>query len=224
MTARIWVEAVAHTAEGERRFIVRGQTAKGLIALVNGWRLRRDSHGGGELGIQVRGLLPPTSHAVRARDPHGARRPPWRMAWPTRLGNACADRVRRRSRAKSRRSMNGRENHDASMEEKAKLQAMGFEPTPVLKAIRAKCLDCSGGMPSEVRDCLVPDCALFPFRFGKNPWRAPPTEARREAARKAVASLNKPGTIPGFDATDGVAATTLPDSADATKSGVVGAA
>src|SRR5262249_50452412 len=65
MTARIWVEAVAHTAEGERRFIVRGQTAKGLIALVNGWRLRRDSHGGGEPGIQVRGLLPPTSHAVR---------------------------------------------------------------------------------------------------------------------------------------------------------------
>jgi len=36
MTARIWVEAIAYTAEGERRFTVRGQTAKALVALVNG--------------------------------------------------------------------------------------------------------------------------------------------------------------------------------------------
>ena len=104
------------------------------------------------------------------------------------------------------------------------LRVLGHQPGPVLKAIRTKCLDCSGGMPSEVRDCLVRNCALFPFRFGKNPWRAPPTEARREAARKAVASLKKHGTIPGFDATDGGAATTLPDRTDATKSGVAGAA
>ena len=120
--------------------------------------------------------------------------------------------------------MSDRENRDVSTDAKAELQALGFEPTPVLRAIRVKCLDCSGGMPSEVRDCLVRTCALFPFRFGANPWRAPPTEARREAARRAVASLNKPGTIPGFDATEGVAATTLPDRTDATKSGVVGAA
>jgi hypothetical protein len=36
MTVRIWVEAVAYTAEGKRRLIVRGQPAKALIALVNG--------------------------------------------------------------------------------------------------------------------------------------------------------------------------------------------
>lgn len=36
MTARIWVEAIAFTAEGEGRLIVRGQTAKALIELVNG--------------------------------------------------------------------------------------------------------------------------------------------------------------------------------------------
>jgi len=35
MMARIWVEAIAYLAEGERRLIVRGQTAKALIALVN---------------------------------------------------------------------------------------------------------------------------------------------------------------------------------------------
>jgi len=40
-----------------------------------------------------------------------------------------------------------------------------------LKAIRAKCLECSGGSVGEVRNCLVPECALFPFRFGTNPSR-----------------------------------------------------
>jgi hypothetical protein len=36
MTPRLFVEAIAHLPEGERRFIVRGQTAKALIALVAG--------------------------------------------------------------------------------------------------------------------------------------------------------------------------------------------
>ena len=42
--------------------------------------------------------------------------------------------------------------------------------TPV-KTIRAKCLECSGGQPSEVRNCQIPECPLFPFRLGKNPNR-----------------------------------------------------
>ena len=36
MTARLYVEAVAYFCESEWRFVVRGQTAKALIALVNG--------------------------------------------------------------------------------------------------------------------------------------------------------------------------------------------
>lgn len=40
-----------------------------------------------------------------------------------------------------------------------------------LKAIRAKCLDCCVGQPSEVRKCTDEDCALFPYRFGHNPSR-----------------------------------------------------
>jgi len=35
------------------------------------------------------------------------------------------------------------------------------------KAIRFKCLDCSGGQQSEVKNCVVPDCPLYPFRMGK---------------------------------------------------------
>jgi len=42
--------------------------------------------------------------------------------------------------------------------------------TPI-KAIRAKCLDCSAGQPSEVRFCPVTDCPIFIYRFGKNPNR-----------------------------------------------------
>lgn len=41
-----------------------------------------------------------------------------------------------------------------------------------MKAIRAKCLDCSCGSAQEVRLCPVKDCPLYPYRFGKNPKRA----------------------------------------------------
>ena len=40
--------------------------------------------------------------------------------------------------------------------------------TPV-QAIRAKCIDCSGGSRAEVRRCLLRDCPLHPFRMGRNP-------------------------------------------------------
>jgi hypothetical protein len=41
----------------------------------------------------------------------------------------------------------------------------------VLKAIRAKCLDCCAEMPSEVRACQITSCALHPYRMGNNPFR-----------------------------------------------------
>jgi hypothetical protein len=98
--------------------------------------------------------------------------------------------------------MSNSKNCDSTMEAKAELQAMGFEPVPVLKAIRAKCLDCSGGMASEVRDCLVRNCALYPFRMGTNPWRAPVSDDQREATRKRFAAKNRPSSK-GNGATDG---------------------
>ena len=53
----------------------------------------------------------------------------------------------------------------------------------VLKAIRAKCLDCCGNMPSEVRECHISRCALHPYRMGKNPFRKKRelTDEQREA-------------------------------------------
>ncbi len=40
-----------------------------------------------------------------------------------------------------------------------------------LRAIRKYCLACSGKSQKEVTFCVIPDCALFPFRFGRNPHR-----------------------------------------------------
>ena len=40
--------------------------------------------------------------------------------------------------------------------------------TPV-KAIRAKCLDCCCGHPSEVRICTASKCPLYPYRMGTRP-------------------------------------------------------
>jgi hypothetical protein len=51
------------------------------------------------------------------------------------------------------------------MKTKAELQAMGFEPTPVLKAVRAKCLDCSGGSHAEVADCQVKTLRAVPAQI-----------------------------------------------------------
>jgi hypothetical protein len=41
-----------------------------------------------------------------------------------------------------------------------------------LRAIRLKCLDCSGMSAKEVRLCPIQRCPLFEYRFGKNPRRA----------------------------------------------------
>ena len=41
-----------------------------------------------------------------------------------------------------------------------------------LRAIRQHCLECSGGIASEVRECVIPTCPLYPYRTGHNPKRA----------------------------------------------------
>lgn len=38
------------------------------------------------------------------------------------------------------------------------------------KAIRIFCLECCGGSPGEVKQCVSKTCALHAFRFGKNPY------------------------------------------------------
>lgn len=40
-----------------------------------------------------------------------------------------------------------------------------------VRAIRAKCLNCSSFNEAEVRNCIINACPLFPFRMGRNPYR-----------------------------------------------------
>lgn len=44
------------------------------------------------------------------------------------------------------------------------------ERTP-LKAIRAKCLECSNFQYDEVRLCPCTDCALYEYRMGHRPYK-----------------------------------------------------
>lgn len=58
-----------------------------------------------------------------------------------------------------------------------------------MRAIREKCLDCSGGSSNEVKTCEVRDCPLWKFRSGRNPNRTPRvmTEEQRQAAAERLA-------------------------------------
>jgi hypothetical protein len=49
-------------------------------------------------------------------------------------------------------------------------------------AIRAKCVECSGGSLKEVQLCRVVDCALYPFRMGLNPFNK---KTQRRLARES---------------------------------------
>lgn len=50
-----------------------------------------------------------------------------------------------------------------------------------LKAIRAKCLDCSNGQIVEVRECVIPNCPLWPYRMGMRPKTAEKAAEKRKA-------------------------------------------
>lgn len=63
--------------------------------------------------------------------------------------------------------------------------------TPI-QAIREKCLDCAY-TPQEVKLCPCKDCALHPFRFGKNPNR--PKKEYTEEQKAAIAARLKAGKI-----------------------------
>ena len=56
---------------------------------------------------------------------------------------------------------------------KTHLQTMAlrqkYRIPPMSKAIRLYCLDCVCGSSSEVRQCAIPQCSLWPYRLGRQP-------------------------------------------------------
>ena len=66
----------------------------------------------------------------------------------------------------------------------------------LLKAVRAKCLDCSCYQPSEVKACPLTRCSLWPFRSGADPSpsrRGVPQNlpSRRAVFRSAIAEVEQ---------------------------------
>jgi len=54
------------------------------------------------------------------------------------------------------------------------------------RAIKLKCLDCSGESPKEVSLCPIFDCPLYPYRFGYSP------KDKRYQKRMEAAARNYP--------------------------------
>lgn len=89
--------------------------------------------------------------------------------------------TREQRRALARELINGEEiGRDPRRMSMAELNALGHQPSPMLKVIRAKCLDCSCGQVSEVRKCAAADCALWPYRMSANPFRSPLSDEERQ--------------------------------------------
>jgi hypothetical protein len=60
-----------------------------------------------------------------------------------------------------------------------------------LKAIKRRCLDCSGYSKAEVRNCHHVTCALYPFRQGRNPNRRMNPEQGKIAAARLKANIER---------------------------------
>jgi hypothetical protein len=65
------------------------------------------------------------------------------------------------------------EGHDPRELSRDQLGAAGHIAAPLLKVLRAKCLDCSAGDRSEVAKCTATGCALWPYRMATNPFGKP---------------------------------------------------
>ena len=61
-----------------------------------------------------------------------------------------------------------------------------MKPLTPLKAIRANCIGCSGGSPAEVRLCVIPECPLYGYRFGKRPKTVQKAKEKRTAKKTRV--------------------------------------
>jgi hypothetical protein len=60
-----------------------------------------------------------------------------------------------------------------------------------LKAIKRRCLDCSGYSKADVRNCFDAACALYPFRQRRNPNRRMNPEQRKAAAARLKANIER---------------------------------
>ena len=75
---------------------------------------------------------------------------------------------------------------------------MSTTKTELLKTIRKKCMDCVCFQAKEVELCPSKQCALWPFRFAKDPFKTPRpmSEAQKENIVKALAARKQKSDSP----------------------------
>ncbi len=61
------------------------------------------------------------------------------------------------------------------------LAALGHQRMGPLKALRLRCIDCSGGIGRRGAAAALVSCPAWPFRMGENPWRAPASDTASAA-------------------------------------------
>jgi hypothetical protein len=65
--------------------------------------------------------------------------------------------------------------------------------TSLLKAVRSQCLECVCYSSEEVKLCSSPNCSLYPYRFGKDPFRT--KRVLTEEQKKVIADRFAKGKI-----------------------------
>jgi len=72
----------------------------------------------------------------------------------------------------------------------AELVAFGHHKRPLLRVIRANCIECAGNNEAEVRRCRMVACPMWPYRMGTNPLqrRTLTDEQRAELAARMLAA------------------------------------
>jgi hypothetical protein len=91
----------------------------------------------------------------------------------------------------------GRDPRAMSADELAQLGHARVSP---LRALRLKCLDCCNDAAQEVRLCTAVNCPSWPFRMGKNPWRAQLSAAVR-TQRAVTTTRNRASAVTTPDKT-----------------------
>jgi hypothetical protein len=69
----------------------------------------------------------------------------------------------------------------------AEIRQLQHPETP-LRAIRAYCIDCSGGNAAEARKCTAVFCPLWPMRMSANPFHASSASAKLDMANFGTSS------------------------------------
>lgn len=70
---------------------------------------------------------------------------------------------------------------------------LGHTQRPLLRVIRANCVECCAGSEAEVRRCRMVACNMWPYRMGTNPFqRRELTDEQREELAARMRSIRKP--------------------------------